>query len=243
MYIYSITNIKNNKKYVGMTSKSILESTEYYGSGLYIKRAIKKQGKQDFVKEILEICETIEELKKQEVYWIYKIKCKHPIGYNLTDGGDGVINPTKNVRKKISNKLKNLTGKNHQHYGMKRSKETKQKMRNAQLGKILSRETRDKISGAKTGFKYPKEFGEKMSKILKGIKHNKEWNEKVARNQPSNRATVQYDKEMNVVNEFYSISDASRQTGIAKGSICNCCKGKAKTAGKFIWKYKKGVGA
>ena len=116
-------------------------------------------------------------------------------------------------------------------------------MRNAQLGKILSRETRDKISGAKTGFKYPKEFGEKMSKILKGIKHNKEWNEKVARNQPSNRATVQYDKEMNVVNEFYSISDASRQTGIAKGSICNCCKGKAKTAGKFIWKYKKGVGA
>jgi hypothetical protein len=34
MYIYSITNIKNNKKYVGMTSKSILESTEYYEVGV-----------------------------------------------------------------------------------------------------------------------------------------------------------------------------------------------------------------
>ena len=37
--------------------------------------------------------------------------------------------------------------------------------------------------------------------------------------------------------EFPSIAEASRQTGINKGNICNCLKGKANSAGGYVWYY------
>lgn len=38
---------------------------------------------------------------------------------------------------------------------------------------------------------------------------------------------------------YQSIKLASRDTGIDDGSITKCCKTKTKTAGNFIWRYKK----
>ena len=50
---------------------------------------------------------------------------------------------------------------------------------------------------------------------------------------------LQFDLEGNLVNEFPSIKEAERQTGFKNPNICNCLKGKRKTCGGFIWKYKK----
>lgn len=36
---------------------------------------------------------------------------------------------------------------------------------------------------------------------------------------------------------FPSISEAGRVTGIANGNISNCCNGKQKSAGGYVWKY------
>lgn len=82
--IYKITNKINGKIYIGQRMK-IKDS--YYGSGKLIKRAIKKYGKNNFTKEILEKCSTKEELNKKEVYWIKKLDSKIPNGYNISDGG------------------------------------------------------------------------------------------------------------------------------------------------------------
>lgn len=51
---------------------------------------------------------------------------------------------------------------------------------------------------------------------------------------------VQQIKNGLVVAEYYGISEASRQTGVSSGDICNCCnkKNHHKTAGGFEWKYK-----
>ena len=38
--------------------------------------------------------------------------------------------------------------------------------------------------------------------------------------------------------EFSSIMEASRQIGIDSSHICECCKGKYKSAGGFYWMYK-----
>ena len=49
----------------------------------------------------------------------------------------------------------------------------------------------------------------------------------------------QYDKNGNFINEYHSIQDAERKTGINHQSICNVCMGKRyKSAGGFVWKYK-----
>ena len=61
--IYKVTNVINNKWHIGKDSKNY---KGYLGSGLTIKAAIKKYGKENFVKEILEICENLKELSNRE---------------------------------------------------------------------------------------------------------------------------------------------------------------------------------
>lgn len=48
-------------------------------------------------------------------------------------------------------------------------------------------------------------------------------------------------KDGEIVNEFESVSDASRKTNIIRSSITYCCKGKLKSAGGFIWKFKDNI--
>lgn len=53
------------------------------------------------------------------------------------------------------------------------------------------------------------------------------------------KSVIQYTLKGNYIADYESTSEAQRQTGIAQQNICSCCKGKLKTAGGFIWKYKK----
>lgn len=86
-YIYITTNLINNKKYIGQHYGAIDDN--YLGSGTYITQAIDKYGKENFIKEILEICnqETIDEREK---YWIdYYNAVEDNMYYNLREGGSG----------------------------------------------------------------------------------------------------------------------------------------------------------
>lgn len=47
----------------------------------------------------------------------------------------------------------------------------------------------------------------------------------------------QFDKNGVLINTFDSIADAERITGIFNPNIVKCCKGKRKSAGKFVWRY------
>ncbi len=63
MVVYLIENLINGKKYVGMDSKN---NPKYLGSGTLIVKAIKKYGRENFKKHILEECSSIEELELRE---------------------------------------------------------------------------------------------------------------------------------------------------------------------------------
>jgi hypothetical protein len=53
------------------------------------------------------------------------------------------------------------------------------------------------------------------------------------------KAVLQIDRDTKaVIKEYSSMHKAENETDIFNGSICACCKGKLKTAGGFIWKYK-----
>jgi group I intron endonuclease len=100
MIIYKTTNLINDKIYIGQDSKN---NQEYFGSGKYVNRAIKKYGKENFKKETICECLSKEELNEKEMYWIKQLDCKYPKGYNLTDGGGGTIGfkPNEETRKRM----------------------------------------------------------------------------------------------------------------------------------------------
>ena len=86
-YIYMTTNNINGKKYIGQHKGYINDS--YLGSGLHIVRAIEKYGKENFTKQILEICNA-ENIDEREYYWIkYYNAVQDEHFYNKMDGGQG----------------------------------------------------------------------------------------------------------------------------------------------------------
>jgi hypothetical protein len=50
---------------------------------------------------------------------------------------------------------------------------------------------------------------------------------------------VSYDLDGNIIKEYPSIGEACRKSGILRRLITLCVNGRQKTAGGFIWKYKK----
>jgi len=85
MIIYKTTNLINGKFYVGKDSKNL---PYYLGSGKALKFAIKKYGIENFKKEILEECFSLNELNEREKFWIDELDAIRN-GYNMTDGGTG----------------------------------------------------------------------------------------------------------------------------------------------------------
>ena len=51
------------------------------------------------------------------------------------------------------------------------------------------------------------------------------------------KKVLQFTKSGEFIKEWPSAIEASRQLVIAQPSICNCCNGKYKSAGGYIWKY------
>ena len=172
---YLITNIKNKKKYVGITKFSIEERfLQHTKRGFILTEAIKKYGKEQFYVELITECESVENAYELEQYYIKEYNTKVPNGYNLTDGGDGIFGwePTDEYRQMCSKNTKKL----HQDrrtgmYGKKHSEETKKKMSYSAignkncLGRVLSEESKQKIS--------EKHLGKKLSEAtIKKISEN-----------------------------------------------------------------------
>lgn len=84
-FIYLTTNLVNNKKYIGQHKGFINDN--YLGSGIQIKKALEKYGKNNFKREILEICQE-HELDEKEKFWInYYDAFNSNQFYNLSEGG------------------------------------------------------------------------------------------------------------------------------------------------------------
>ena len=242
MYIYCITNKITNMKYIGKCVRMVSESTNYYGSGIHISASIQKHGIDNFIKEVLEDNISYKnELSLREKFWIKELNTKTPNGYNLTDGGDGCQGMIEETKEKIRQKNRLLVGEKNSRYGKKNTKEHNDILRKVNTGKIVSQETRDKIRQNQLGKSRPKDVIKKTRQSNLGRKHSEEWNKKVRENQPHALKVSQYTKTGEFVADYPSAIKACRQTGINNSSIANCCKGKTKSAGRFIWKFSKDV--
>ena len=110
--------------------------------------------------------------------------------------------------------------------------------------------TKSKIKNALTGRKRSDEEKQAISKAMIGKKRGKYTNTEGHKKRYENpeerkkygiklrKKVGQYDLENNLIQEFESLREASRQLNINCGSISKCCLGKNKSAGGYIWKYK-----
>ncbi len=91
MVIYLLTDTTNGMRYVGKTMHKLCKRIGEHRRGKkhYVDRAINSHGWENFTVEILDECETPDELSEREQYRIATLNTKFPNGYNLTDGGEG----------------------------------------------------------------------------------------------------------------------------------------------------------
>ena len=98
-YIYCITNIINNKRYVGKTTNTIEERWKEHCQDFKKERcekrplynAFNKYGIENFKIECLEEVQDDNLLSEKEIYWIKELETYGSKGYNATKGGDGKI--------------------------------------------------------------------------------------------------------------------------------------------------------
>jgi hypothetical protein len=86
-YVYCVTNTVNGRKYIGSHAGGLNDN--YLGSGVHISKAVKKYGKQSFVKDVL--WEGPKEfMREMETYWCeYFNVAANPLFYNCTNKGTG----------------------------------------------------------------------------------------------------------------------------------------------------------
>lgn len=86
--LYKTTNKLTKKYYIGIHSSKVLDD-EYLGSGLVLGHSIKKYGRENHVREILELLKTREDLLKRETEVVIEELLKDPLCLNLALGGCG----------------------------------------------------------------------------------------------------------------------------------------------------------
>ena len=91
MSIYCIINLLNGKRYVGQTTRALEQRFKEHckNRNSAIGKAITECGVENFRIELIEKCQTIEQLNAAEQYWIDKFNCRIPKGYNVREGGFG----------------------------------------------------------------------------------------------------------------------------------------------------------
>lgn len=152
-FIYIHTRLdKNEVFYVGLGTSPVRYTTyqqKYHRAFVKIRRnrhwnSITKNI--DYKIEIIFETNNLKIAKEKEIYYI-SLYGRNDLNKgnlcNYTDGGDGVANLSFETKQMMSDKAKNRVPNRK---GIKLSEETKNKLRIANLGKVISEETRMKMS-------------------------------------------------------------------------------------------------
>lgn len=189
-YVYVHANNINGKRYVGITNNP---KARWYGNGKAYKdckhfaTAIKKYGWENFTHYLLESDLTLDEANELEQIYIAKYKTQdRQYGYNIQPGGFFVPS---------------MLGKHH-------SEETKRKMREKALGRVISEEQK-------------KHHSEVMKGKMVGAKNHK------------STAVIC----LNTGEVFETQRAAAQAKGVLQAKISLCCQGRSKHTHGYRWSY------
>ena len=231
--IYLITNLTNEKCYVGQTIVGIKRRFNQHvitaqwdgiSQSIVLYKAIRKYGKDNFTVGLLEHveCNTKEELRNKlnelEVYYISKNNTLIPNGYNMTIGGDATDEVTKIPVFEVDKdgnviKYFNSCADADREYNMP-------------SGKVWCG-TKNKNHYSCGHYWYrADEFNFKIGDNI-GKQHN------------ASKPVYQFDLDCNFLKLFDSITEASKETGVCVGGIRCVLKNYhgCRQSGGYLWSY------
>lgn len=245
--IYAIVNLKTEKFYIGSAVKlnsrkslhlNQLRKGKHHSK--YLQNSYNKHGEECFIFKVLEYVEDENNLLKIEQKYL-DIYFHTGITYNISPiaGSPLGIKRSDETKKKISFAKQNM------------SDETKQKMSKpvVQLTKnnnFVERFNSLLEANAKTGvhkdsigacclgkqksaggylWMYEKDYLNGKRPDKNNLIHG------------HSKPIIQFTKQNEFVKKYNSITEASRETEIKRGSISACCSGNLKSAGGYIWRY------
>jgi len=217
-FVYVITNIQNEKAYVGCKQYYIGKGKKeskwesYMGSSKYLKADIKKIGKEHFTFEVIAEYKNKRSLRYYEMY--YQVKWNvltatiegsdEPAYYNSYVGGkfyrpiESYTPFTEETKKKMSEAK---IGEKNPMFGKNFTEEHKKKMSDSLIGeknpmfdKKHTEETKKKMSEWQIGRKHTEETKKKMSEACKGRKFTEETRKKISDSLKGRKFTEEHKK-------------------------------------------------
>lgn len=212
--IYKITNLLNNKVYIGQTKNSLSKRFSEHCSEksccIKLRNAIQKYGKNNFIINVIDNANTKDEADIKERYWISKLDARNDnFGYNILDGGH---NPTSTQKKKVI------------------CLETREVFESAsELARILNvrvdtvarvaRGERPRLKGKHYAY-----LDENKKPIISIINFK-------ARTKSKKVKCLELDK------IYSSAKEASYELGFSRNAVSLCCRGYSETCGGYHWQY------
>lgn len=208
--VYKVTNIKDDKVYIGITTNSIesrkldqLKSSNTKQTKFY--EAITTYGKDSFTWEQIDTANNIDELAKKETEYILKYNSKED-GFN-SDRGAGIKKSIYqyDMQGNMINVFESL--------------EDAGSAVNADKKKIstVCLSVNKNFNNFYWSYEYVEKFVPPIDLRKKIVK--------------------QYSLEGKLIDEFSSVSEASKKTGCNKTSIAKVCRGERKKCGNYFWTY------
>lgn len=219
--LYMHTNMRNGKRYIGITSQSVNRRWDCgrgYRTQVFFK-AIEKYGWDGFRHEIIETGLSENDAIKKETDLIKKFDtCNPKYGYNQSEVGNA---PSETTKQKISKtkKMRFAMGEKSAFWGHRHTEETKALMKahhrdcsgenNSFYGKTHTDESKEKQSLVKKEM-YKDTSKHPMSKPVICVETGKRFN---------------------------CASDAAKEYGLNKSGICKAIKGTYASCGGYHWRY------
>lgn len=206
-YIYKITNLQNNKIYIGKTTTCIQErfSKHIYeantpntkGYMFILHKAFRKYGINNFnIEQIEEIDNSL--LNDREIYWINFYNSMIPNGYNMTFGGEGSTKINYKLVYELWDSGKSIS----------------------QIASILNHS----IAQLKIILSSYKNF-------------NNEENNKRTINATKKQVRQYDKNTNELIKIHDSIKDAAAAVNVDRSCISRCCSGKKKSSRGFVWRF------
>lgn len=242
--IYAIINLINGKKYIGSTTnfsrrkyQHIYKLNNNTHHSIILQNSWNKNSPENYKFIILEKLNETDDKFEKEQYWLDLYKSyEKQYGYNLCKfacGPHGRNNIKKVYQFDFDGNLINIFENcviagdncNIASSGISASAREKYRYYGGYIWSYTENITKERLILANNPVKRTVESKNKMSNSASIRIDNK-------------KIVLKYDLNDNLIEEYESLNEASRQNNISTGQLSDCLNGKWKKAKEFKWKYK-----